>query len=178
MKAKDIFGHTELFSDIETMKLFGGPTINNDLDIKDIVEFKRKEFESGAALFWVITLTNEKEFIGFIRLKSYGSYYFDSSFSAMGEQRNSPELMRYIDKKGWEIDYALLKKYRNKGIMDETIKVILDYCKEKRYTPIYAKVNSVQNIATVNLLKNNSFEELLPQANLQGELGMIYKWAK
>lgn len=176
MKVKDIFGHTELFFDTETMKLFGGATLTNELDSKNVVEFKRREFENGAALFWVITLTEDREFIGFIRLKSYSSYYFDNSFSAMGELRNSTEFLEYIDKKGWELDYALLKNYRSKGIMNEALKVILDYCKEQNFLPIYAKVNSLQNFATVNLLMKNSFKELLPQINQDGQLGMIYKW--
>ncbi|MCB9335264.1 MAG: GNAT family N-acetyltransferase [Flavobacteriales bacterium] len=177
IKAKDVFGYSELFADKETMDLFGGPTVNNDLEISDVIATKRKEYENGTALFWTITETEEREFIGFVRLMSYDSYYFDASFSSMGELRNSPELLNYIDKEnGWEIDYALLKEFRNKGFMTEALSAVLDYCKTNSILVIYAKVNSMENKATTAVLLKNDFVEHLPQANQKGGLGMIYKW--
>lgn len=177
IKAKDVFGYSELFADKETMDLFGGPTVNNDLEISDVIATKRKEYENGTALFWTITETEEREFIGFVRLMSYDSYYFDASFSSMGELRNSPELLNYIDKEnGWEIDYALLKEFRNKGFMTEAISAVLDYCSTNSIRVIYAKVNSIENKATTAVLLKNDFIEHLPQANQKGGLGMIYKW--
>lgn len=177
IKAKDVFGYSELFADKETMELFGGPTVNNDLEISDVIATKRKEYENGTALFWTITETEEREFIGFVRLMSYNSYYFDASFSSMGELRNSAELLNYIDKEnGWEIDYALLKEFRNKGFMTEAISAVLDYCKTNSIRVIYAKVNSIENKATTAVLLKNDFVEHLPQANQKGGLGMIYKW--
>ena len=177
IKAKDVFGYSELFADKETMDLFGGPTVNNDLEISDVIETKRKEYENGTALFWTITEMEEREFIGFVRLMSYDSYYFDASFSSMGELRNSPELLNYIDREnGWEIDYALLKEFRNKGFMTEAISAVLDYCTTNSIRVIYAKVNSMENKATTAVLLKNDFVEHLPQANQKGGLGMIYKW--
>jgi RimJ/RimL family protein N-acetyltransferase len=177
IKSKDIFGYSEIFSDKETMEQFGASTINNDLEIKNLIETKRKEFEDGASIFWTITETYEKEFIGFVRLMSYNSYYFDLSFESMGELRNSTELLDYIDKEnGWEIDYALLKNFRNKGIMTEAIHAVQNFCIENNITLVYAKVNSLSNKATVSVLLKNSFSEHLPQANREGGLGMIYKW--
>lgn len=177
IKAKDVFGYSELFADKETMDLFGGPTVNNDLEISDVIATKRKEYENGTALFWTITETEEREFIGFVRLMSYDSYYFDASYSSMGELRNSPELLNYIDKEnGWEIDYALLKEFRNKGFMTEAISAVLDYCSTNSIRVIYAKVNSIENKATTAVLLKNDFIEHLPQANQKGGLGMIYKW--
>ena len=177
IKAKDIFGYSELFADKETMDLFGGPTVNNDLEISDLIATKRKEFENGTAIFWTITETEEREFIGFIRLMNYKSYYFDASYSSMGELRNSPELLNYIDKEnGWEIDYALLKEFRNKGFMTEAISAVQAYCKANSIVVGYAKVNSIENKATTAVLLKNDFADHLPQANQKGGLGMIYKW--
>lgn len=177
IKAKDVFGYSELFADKETMDLFGGPTVNNDLEISDVIATKRKEYENGTALFWTITEKEEREFIGFVRLMSYDSYYFDASFSSMGELRNSPELLNYIDKEnGWEIDYALLKEFRNKGFMTEALSAVFDYCKTNSIRVIYAKVNSMENKATTAVLLKNDFVEHLPQADQKGGLGMIYKW--
>lgn len=177
IKAKDVFGYSELFADKETMDLFGGATVNNDLEVSDVIATKRKEYENRSALFWTITETEEREFIGFVRLMSYDSYYFDASFSSMGELRNSPELLNYIDKEnGWEIDYALLKEFRNKGFMTEAISAVLDYCRNNSIGVVYAKVNSLENKATIAVLIKNEFTDHLPQANQKGGLGMIYKW--
>lgn len=159
--------------------MFGGPPVTNDLEIKNIVEITRKEFEKGISIFWGITFTDEKEFIGFIRLMSYNSEYFDASFESMGHLRYSYELLNYIDKtNGWEIDYAILKEYRGQGIMTETIEYVLEFCNQKQIYPIYAKVNNLSNKATVKVLLKNESKKLLPQLNREGEMGMIYKWTK
>lgn len=177
IKSKDIFGYSELFSDKETMKLFGGLTVTSDLDIKDVVEQKRKETDLGISFFWTITLSDEKEFIGFIKLMSYNSIYFDLSFEALGDLKNSSELLKYIDKnKGWEVHYALLKEYRNKGIMTEALYAVINFCVENNISPLYAKVNSIENKSTISVLLKMGFSELLPQISHDGGLGMIYKW--
>jgi RimJ/RimL family protein N-acetyltransferase len=177
IKAKDVFGYTELFSDSETMDLFGGPTVKSDIEISNLISIKRQEFENNAALFWTITETEEKEFIGFIRLMNYQSYYFDESYSSMGEERNNPEFLQYIDRQnGWELDYALLPNYRQKGFMTEVIKAVLKYCGESGINTVYAKVNSNTNKPTIAVLLKNGFEEHLPQANHKGGMGMIYSW--
>ena len=175
LKSKDMFALCELFSDSETMKLYGGPVLN-ELQTKDLIKNTAFDFEKSNAVFWAITLTEDREFIGFIKIMSYQSYYFDASFASMGDLRNDPGLLTYIDKSGWETDYALLKAYRKKGIMTEALKAVTSYCRTNGISPLYAKVNSLKNKATIALLMNNKFTECLPQANHEGELGMIYKW--
>jgi len=176
IKSKDIFAYLELFTDKETTDLFGGLPVSSESEVIDLIETIRKDFENRNLIFWVITKSDLKEFIGFIRLMSYNSYLFDISYSSMGEAKNSPEFLSYIDKEGWEIDYALLKDYRRQGIMTETLLAILKFCSENEITPIYAKVNSLSNDATVKLLKNCEFKDYLPQLNRKGGYGMIYKW--
>lgn len=177
IKSKDIFGYTELFSDSETMKLYGGTTVSSDLEIKDVVQKKRYEEKEGISFFWTITLSDEKDFIGFVRLMSYNSIYFDLSYKLMGTLKNSPEVLKYIDRKnGWEIDYALLKDYRKIGIMTESILAILNFCRVNNIAPIYAKVNSIETKSTISVLLKTGFIEYLPQANQEGKFGMIYKW--
>ena len=46
------------------------------------------EREKNISYFWSIILQEEKEFVGFVRLYSYNSKYFELSFSAMGQQFN------------------------------------------------------------------------------------------
>jgi len=178
IKNKDIFAHSVLFSDKETMELFGGYRLSNDLGLSNVVDYFRNDFDKGYSIFWVITLVEEMEFIGFIELKSYNSSHFDQSFAAMGDLRNDPDFLKYIDKKGWEIDYALLKKYRGKGIMTEATQFVLDYCITCNLSPIYAKVNNLTNLATIGVLKRIGFVDFLPQINEKGEFGMMYKWTK
>ncbi len=177
MKSKDIFLYTDLLSDKETMELMGGPPLTNLLDVKDEVEKKKYEYERGISIFWVITIKDENEFVGFVRIVSYQSNYFEASYKSMGELMYSSEFLSYIDKEnGWEIDYAILKDYRGHGIMSEAIQTVLEYCQENNLSPIYAKVNKLTNKATVNILKKYFFKELLPQVGFKGEPGMIYKW--
>lgn len=51
IKAKDVFGYSELFADKETMDLFGGPTVNNDLEISDVIATKEKNMKMGLHYF-------------------------------------------------------------------------------------------------------------------------------
>jgi len=179
IKSNGVFGYTELFSDKETMKLFGGTPITNDLIIKNVINKIKRQTEEGILIFWTITISEENEFIGFIRLMSYNSVYFDLSFKSMGDLMKSPELLQYIDnKKGWEIDYALLKKYRNQGIITESIFAVQNFCIQRNVSPVYAKVNSINNTPTVSALLKSNFSKHLPMVNHDGGLGMIYKWEK
>lgn len=176
IKSNDIFGYSEIFSDEETMQLFGGPTKRSDLEMVDVVSRMRKERENNISFFWSIVPKDNLEFAGFIRLMNYQSKYFDSSFQAMGAKRNSNEFMSYINRNGWETDYALLKRFRGQGIMSEALKMVINFTKDEGLSPIYAKVNSIENKATIGVLMNNRFQDLLPQMNEKGGLGMIYKF--
>ena len=63
IKGNDIFGYYEILSDPQTMKLFGGPFLTNDLDNKDFVQRMKSEREKGISYLWTITLKEEKEFV-------------------------------------------------------------------------------------------------------------------
>lgn len=172
IKSNDIFGYYQILSDAETMQQFGGPVLDNDLDRKDMVMKMRVEREQNKSFFWTITLRDEKEFIGFVRLFSYNSEYYDLSFSAMGERRYDEEFLKEVDReKGWEIDYALLREYRNKGIMTEAVSMVLNFCSEINLSPIYAKINSLKNQASERVLVSNSFSRLMP---LIHDLSILY----
>jgi ribosomal-protein-alanine N-acetyltransferase len=175
IKTSDALAHAELFYDRETMAFFGGVPITSDLEINKVVELRKTEYLSRDSIFWVVTMVDEKEFIGFVRLMSYAGHYYDKSFSSMGESRNHPEFLKDFSRQGWEIDYALFKEYRNKGIMTEAVKEVLTYCSENNLRPIYAKVNDQRNVATVKLLNSLEFEQHIPLASSEGILGMIYR---
>lgn len=190
IKSNDIFGYSEILSDPETMELFGGPLLTNDLDKNNFVQRIKTEREKGISYFWTITFKEEKEFIGFVRLMSYSSDYYNASFSSIGEQRFNSEFLKYFDRtNGWEIDYALIKKQRNKGIMSEAVGAVLEFCDTENLSTIYAKVNSLTNIATVKVLRRHKFLDHLPQVDLNllerygakmivenNKMGMIFKW--
>ncbi len=190
IKGNDIFRYSETLSDHETMKLFGGSLLTNDLDNKDFVQRMKVERDKGISYFWTITLKEEKEFIGFVRLMSYSSDYYDNSFSSIGEHRFDSEFLKYFDRtNGWEIDYALIKSERNKGIMREAVGAVLEFCKTENLSPIYAKVNSMSNTATVKVLRHYKFADHLPQIDPKllekydtktivekNLMGMTFKW--
>lgn len=190
IKGNDLFGYYEIRSDKETMQLFGGPHLTNDLDNKNFVEQMKFERENDISYFWTIVLKEEKEFIGFVRLMSYKSNYYDASFSAIGEHKFDSEFLKYFDREnGWELDYALLRNQRNKGIMKEAVGAVLEFCQLENINPVYAKVNHMTNTATVSVLKHHNFQDHLPQIDQtllekydtetlikNKEFGMIYKW--
>jgi RimJ/RimL family protein N-acetyltransferase len=190
IKGNDLFGYYEIRSDKETMQLFGGPLLTNDLDNKNFVEQMKFERENDISYFWTIVLKEEKEFIGFVRLMSYKSNYYDASFSAIGEHKFDSEFLKYFDREnGWEIEYALLRNQRNKGIMKEAVGAVLEFCQLENINPVYAKVNHMTNTATVSVLKHHKFQDHLPQIDQtllekydaetiikNKEFGMIYKW--
>lgn len=191
IKGNDLFGYYEILSDKETMDLFGGAPMTNDLDNKDFVEQMRSERENDISYFWSIVLKEEREFIGFIRLMSYKSNYYDTSFSAIGTYRFNSEFLKYFDRSnGWEIEYALLKNQRNRGIMKEAVGAVLAFCQSKSIFPIYAKVNHMTNTATVKVLKYHNFQNHLPQIDQKlldiydaesiiemKKYGMVFKWS-
>ncbi len=163
IKSNDIFGYYQILSDAATMQQFGGPVLDNDLDRKDTVMRMKIEREQNKSFFWTITLREEKEFIGFVRLFSYNSEYYDLSFSAMGDYRYDNEFLKEVDREnGWELDYALLPEYRNRGIMTEAVSLVLNFCSEVSLSPVYAKINSLKNQASEKVLVLNSFKRLMP----------------
>ena len=163
IKSNDIFGYYEILTDKVTMNQFGGPVMDNDIERKDFVTKMRVERENNISYFWSINLNAEKEFIGFVRLLSYNSEYFELSFSAMGKKINDQEFLNQVDRvNGWEIYYALLPRYRNDGIMSEAVGLVINYCLEKSISPLYAKVNSLKNEASIRVLKKNLFEDFMP----------------
>mgnify|MGYP000467527327 CR=1 FL=1 len=155
------------------------------LDDAQAIKIENNEF----ALKYKI-LREEKEFVGFIRLKSYNSKYYDSAFSSIGTHRFDNEFVKYFDRtNGWEIDYALTKSQRNKGIMREAVGAVLEFCTSENISPLYARVNSMTNSATVKILRYHGFEDHLPQVDPillktygakkiieKNEMGMIFKW--
>jgi RimJ/RimL family protein N-acetyltransferase len=166
IKNTDIFGYYEIFSDSETMKLFGGHVLRNDIGNKDFIQQMKSERENGILFLWTITFKEEKEFIGFVRLRSYNSYFYDISFSSMGEHRFDDEFLEYFDRdNGWEIDYALVKRHRNKGLMLEALREVIKFCRASNISPIYAKVNSIANSASIKVLRNCDFREHVPLIN-------------
>ena len=189
-KNKDLFECYELFSNSETMNLFGGSTKNTEFFHGDFGASIQEETKAEILHFWSVTLKDENIFIGFIRLMSYASYYYDVSFSSLGDQRYSTESLNYFDRKnGWEIDYALVPDMRNKGLMREAVGEILEFCANSKKYPIYAKVNSIKNTSTIKLLLHFNFKAHLPmidttRLNLdmmdkifqEKDYGMIYKW--
>ena len=164
--------------------------ITNDLDNKDFVHRMKMQREEGICYFWTITLKEEREFIGFVRLMSYNSSYYNASFSAIGAHMFDNEFLKYFDRtNGWEIDYALLENHRNKGVMREALGAVLEFCRLVNISPVYAKVNSMRNTATVNVLKHHGFQDYLPQIDNKllekydaqtvidtEQFGMIYRW--
>jgi len=175
IKSDDVFGCFEILSDTETMILYGGVGLSSDLEIANFISTIRKQEADNIGFFWSIITQLDKEFIGFIKLMNYESSYFDMSYAAMGELRNSPEFKEYVDRKGWEINYVLLKEYRGFGYMTEAINAIVEFATIENLNPIYAKVVSISNKSTIRVLQKNNFSELIQTISDDSQMGMLYK---
>ena len=177
IKIKDIFGYSELFSDRETMRLFSGRELTNDLDIKNIVISTREDNNNGDLISWTVTETPMNEFIGFIRLMSYNSHHFEKSYGAIEGLAKWDKFIGSIDRRnGWELDYAILNNYRNKGFMSEALSAILLFCDTNGIKPLYAKVNGAENKATISVLLKNGFSKHSQQLTGEGDSKMLYTW--
>lgn len=181
LKLEDLFGYYEFKSDFDTMQLFGGRSIHYDKELQDFITFINEDSSKGNLLFWTITLKGMNEFIGFFRAIKYDSHLFGQSFYEVEKYAESTEFKISVDRKnGWEIDYALLPKFRGKGIMSEAADAILKYMLRDLYIKvIYAKVASIKNESSIKVLKKNLFTELFPVFNPREEftkenIGMMF----
>lgn len=171
IKANDIFDIAEIVSDKETSELFGGIEKENDLYMFNFVELIQEDRQANTSFFWSITMKENLDFIGFIRL-----------ISCQSEDSNINNLL-YLegytdstDNNGWEIDYVLLKPYRGNRYMSESINVILNFAINERLLPMYARVQSVKNKSSIAILKKYGFKDLFPITNVKNEIGMLYKF--
>jgi hypothetical protein len=73
--------------------------------------------------------------------------------------------------------------------MTEAVGEVLEFCKAENLSPIYAKVNSMTNAATVKVLRHHKFADHLPQIDPKllekydaktivenNLMGMTFKW--
>jgi RimJ/RimL family protein N-acetyltransferase len=191
IKYSDNFDLLELFSDQDTMNLFGSSLIANSIDFNDFIQNSKIEIEKGVLFFWIITSKHDKSFVGFIRLMSYNGDYFNLSFASMGNRRFETEFNDKFDRNnGWEIDYAIIENKRNGGVATECLGAVLSYCELHNIRLVYAKVNSLTNIPSVKVLQKNNFKTHVPLFNkslldkydadhiIANKLyGMTFKWS-
>jgi len=132
---QDVFA---LRSDPEINKYLGRQPSNTIEDAINFINKVNENIDKHTALYWAITLTETKTFVGAICL-------FDFS-----DEKNS-----------CEIGYELMPKFQGQGIMKEATQVVIDYvfqtlkfkkifavthCDNQNSTKLLTKLNFVQSI--------------------------------
>lgn len=126
-----------LRSDRTVNKFIERPENRKTRNISDAIKFIKEldiNIETNKSIAWGITLNNDPKIIGTICLWNFS-----------------------LNSKTAEVGYDLDPKYQNKGIMSETLKMIIDFgFKELKLDKIEAFTH-IENENSKKLLKKNGF---------------------
>ena len=127
----------------EVFDLRSDPEINKFLDrqlcktIEDAINFINKvneNIEKNNSIYWVITFTKTKEFVGTICLFDFSS-----------------------EKNSCEIGYELMTKFQGQGIMKEAAQVVIDYVFQTLKFKKILAFTHFENQSSTNLLLKFNF---------------------
>ena len=143
----------------DALALRSDPEINKYLGrqpsktIEDVINFINKvneNIEKNNSIYWIITITKTKEFVGTICL-------FDFS-----NQKNS-----------CEIGYELMTKFQRQGIMKEATKKIIDHAFNKmQFQKIVASTHN-DNQNSTKLLEKFDFKKSVEADNQNPDLNIF-----
>ena len=120
--------------------------------IEDAINFIKKindNIRNNNAIYWVISLTSTKEFVGTICLFDFSN-----------------------EKKSCEIGYELMTKFQGQGIMKEAVQVVIDYVfqtlKLKKILAFthYENQNSTNLLLKFNFVKSVETDKENPNLNI------------
>lgn len=138
--------------------LRSNPDVNKYLDRKpcntkeeaiNFIDKVNENIEKNASLYWAITLTDTKAFVGTICL-------FDFS----GEKNSC------------EIGYELMRKFQGQGIMNEALQVVIDYVfqslgfKKILAFTHFENLNSTKLLTKFNFVKSPEADNENPNLNM------------
>jgi ribosomal-protein-alanine N-acetyltransferase len=119
----------------ETMKYITRPLLTSHHEVLEFIKTRVDTLvESNHGIDWAVTLNGNPQMIG-----TAGIYHIQ------------PENFRA------EIGYMLLPEYQNKGIITETIKLMLDYAFHQLQMHSVQAVIDPANIASERVLQKNGF---------------------
>jgi [ribosomal protein S5]-alanine N-acetyltransferase len=130
---------------VDVLALRSDPEINKYLDrqasktIDDAINFINKvndNIEKNNSIYWVITLTETKEFVGTICLYDFSN------------EENS-----------CEIGYELMTKFQRKGIMQEATKKVIDYAFHTLQFQKIVAYTHIHNQHSTKLLEKFDFKK-------------------
>ena len=144
-----------LRSDETVTKFIERPENRKTKNISDALKFIKEldeYLETNKSISWGITLKNDSKIIGTICLWNFSQ-----------------------DNKIAEVGYDLDPRFQKKGIMNETLKVIIDYgFKELNLDKIEAFTH-YENENSKKLLENNGFEFIKKRKDLDNKSNIIYE---
>lgn len=138
-----------LRSDTEINKYLGRKPCQT---IEEAINFIKKindNIKNNNAIYWVISLTNTKEFVGTICLFDFSN-----------------------EKESCEIGYELMTEFQGQGIMKEAAQVVIDYVFQTlKFKKIFAfthyeNQNSTQLLLKFNFVKSVEIDKENPNLNI------------
>lgn len=138
-----------LRSDPKVNKYIGRQPSKTSEDAINFIKQIQQNVETNLSLYWAITLTETKTFVGTICLFNFSS------------NNNS-----------CEIGYELLSEFQGKGIMNEAVKEVINYAFHNLgFAKIFAVTHcnnkkSITLLATFNFIKTLENDEEKPDFNI------------
>jgi [ribosomal protein S5]-alanine N-acetyltransferase len=142
LSTKDRHDILTLRSDPEINKYLGRKSTNTEQDALNFIKKVNDNFEKSIALYWTITLTNTKTFVGTICIFNFSK-----------------------EESSCEIGFELLTNYQGQGIMTDAAEAVIGYvfqglkfnkirafthCNNKNSTRLLTKLNFVKSTKTDN----------------------------
>ena len=144
-----------LRSDGAVNKYIERPENRKTKNLKDAVKFIEElkgYVETGKSIAWGITLKSDPKIIGTICLWNFSD-----------------------DNKIAEVGYDLHPKFHGRGIMDESLKMIIDYGFGKLKLDKIEAFTHTENINSRNLLVKNRFQLIENRKDPDNELNVIFE---
>lgn len=143
---QDIFA---LRTDPEINKYLDRQPCNTTEEAINFINKVNENIEKNIALYWAITLTDSKTFVGTICLFDFSS-----------------------EKSSCEFGYELMTKFQGQGIMKEAVQVVIDFVFQSlRFKNLFAvthcdNLNSTKLLAKFNFVKSIEPDKENPNLNM------------
>ena len=143
-----------LRSDKEINKFIKRPSAESKEKALEFISKTNSDIEKQTLLYWIITKKNNDQMIGSICLWNFSK-----------------------DRKIAEVGYDLSPKFQRKGIMDESLKSILDFGFKNLHLDLIEAYTHHKNEPSKKLLERNKFKLIVDKKDQYNSDNIIYEKA-
>ena len=143
---------SHLRSDRDLNQFVQRPNADTREKAVNFIKSTNLKIENNDLLYWAISLSDTEEMIGSICLWNFSE-----------------------DRKTAEVGYDLKAEFHKKGIMDEALKMVLNYGIKELGIRMIEAFTQRDNIASVRLLERNSFSLNEKRKDPENDKNLIYE---